>query len=41
MGLKEAGQVLGISEATAVRWWVYAKTWLYQARQENRPSKKD
>ena len=31
MGLKEAGQVLGISEPTAVRWWVYSKTWLYQA----------
>ena len=34
MGLKEAGQVLGISEATAVRWWVYSKTWLYNAIQE-------
>jgi RNA polymerase sigma factor (TIGR02999 family) len=30
MGLKEAGQVLGISEPTAVRWWTYSKTWLYQ-----------
>src|SRR5678815_1729996 len=29
MGLKEAGQVLGISEPTAVRWWTYSKTWLY------------
>ena len=36
MGLKEAGQVLGISEATAVRWWTYSKTWLYRAIQENR-----
>ena len=36
MGLKEAGQVLGISEPTAVRWWTYAKTWLYQAIQETR-----
>lgn len=36
MGLKEAGQVLGISEPTAVRWWTYAKTWLYQAIQESR-----
>lgn len=35
MGLKEAGQVLGISEPTAVRWWTYAKTWLYQAIQES------
>ena len=34
MGLKEAGQVLGISEPTAVRWWTYSKTWLYQAIQQ-------
>ena len=26
-GLKEAGQVLGISEPTAVRWWTYSRTW--------------
>lgn len=38
MGLKEAGQVLGISEPTAVRWWTYSKTWLYQAIQESRGS---
>jgi RNA polymerase sigma factor (TIGR02999 family) len=36
MGLKEAGQVLGISEPTAVRWWTYSKTWLYQAVRETR-----
>ena len=36
MGLKEAGQVLGISEPTAVRWWTYSKTWLYQAIQKIR-----
>ena len=36
MGLKEAGQVLGISEPTAVRWWTYSKTWLYQAIREMR-----
>jgi len=36
MGLKEAGEVLGISEPTAVRWWTYSKTWLYQAIQETR-----
>jgi RNA polymerase sigma factor (TIGR02999 family) len=35
-GLKEAGQVLGISEPTAVRWWTYSKTWLYQAIQQTR-----
>lgn len=38
LGLKEAGQVLGISEPTAVRWWTYSKTWLYQAIQEMRRS---
>lgn len=35
MGLKEAGQVLGVSEPTAVRWWIYAKSWLYEAIQES------
>lgn len=34
--LKEAGQMLGISEPTAVRWWTYAKTWLYRAIQNSR-----
>lgn len=27
----EAAELLGISEPTAKRWWVYAKAWLYQA----------
>ena len=36
LGLKEAGQVLGMSEPTAVRWWTYSKTWLYQAIQATR-----
>jgi RNA polymerase sigma factor (sigma-70 family) len=36
LGLKGVGQVLGISEPTAVRWWTYSKTWLYQAIQEAR-----
>jgi RNA polymerase sigma factor (TIGR02999 family) len=27
---KEAGEVLGISEPTAKRWWAYAKAWLYR-----------
>lgn len=31
MGLREAGQVLGISEPTAVRWWMYAKTTIQTA----------
>jgi RNA polymerase sigma factor (TIGR02999 family) len=36
MGLKEAGQILGVSEPTAVRWWTYSKTWLYRAIQGTR-----
>jgi DNA-directed RNA polymerase specialized sigma24 family protein len=39
MGLKEAGQVLGVSEPTAVRWWTYSKTWLYQAIQGHTQAK--
>ena len=27
--IAEAAEVLGISPATAKRWWVYAKAWLY------------
>lgn len=30
MTLPEAAEVLGISTSTADRWWLYAKTWLYQ-----------
>ena len=41
MGLKEAGQVLGISEPTAVRWWTYSKSWLYQAIQTTRKAAKE
>jgi RNA polymerase sigma factor (TIGR02999 family) len=29
MTIEEAARVLGISEATAKRWWVYARAWLY------------
>jgi len=36
MGLKEAGEVLGISEPTAVRWWTYSKSWLYQEIQKTK-----
>lgn len=40
MGLKEAGQILGVSEPTAVRWWIYSKTWLYRAiRETQEPAK--
>jgi len=28
--IPEAAQVLGISEPTAKRWWVYARAWLYR-----------
>jgi RNA polymerase sigma factor (TIGR02999 family) len=29
MTIEEAAKVLGISEATAKRWWIYARAWLY------------
>ena len=35
MTIEEAAAVLGISEATAKRWWIYARAWLYA---EIRPS---
>jgi RNA polymerase sigma factor (TIGR02999 family) len=28
--VEETAEALGISEATAKRWWVYARTWLYR-----------
>jgi RNA polymerase sigma factor (TIGR02999 family) len=31
MTIEEAADVLGISSATAKRYWTYARTWLYQA----------
>ncbi len=33
VGLKieESAEVLGISEATAKRWWAYARAWLFEA----------
>ncbi len=36
VGLKieEAAEVLGISEATAKRWWVYARAWLFDEIQK-------
>ena len=34
LSLAECQTALGISEATAVRWWNYAKVWLYQAMRE-------
>lgn len=29
--LEEAGEILGVSRATANRWWIYAKAWLKTA----------
>jgi RNA polymerase sigma factor (TIGR02999 family) len=29
MTIEEAARVLGISEATAKRWWMYARAWLF------------
>ena len=28
--LEQAAEVLGISESTAKRWWIYARAWLHQ-----------
>ena len=28
--IEEAAEILGISEATAKRWWVYARAWLFE-----------
>ena len=38
VGLKipEAAEVLGISEATAKRWWAYARAWLFDKMQSPR-----
>ena len=39
VGLKieEAAEVLGISEATAKRWWAYARAWLFDGIQSQLP----
>lgn len=29
LGIEEAADVLGVSRATANRWWAYARAWLY------------
>jgi RNA polymerase sigma factor (TIGR02999 family) len=36
--LPQAAQVLGISVATAERYWIYARVWLYAELNEARPS---
>ena len=28
--IEDAAEVLGISKATAKRWWIYARAWLHQ-----------
>jgi RNA polymerase sigma factor (TIGR02999 family) len=33
LNIEEASQVLGISVATAKRWWTYARAWLFQETQ--------
>lgn len=30
LGINQAARVLGISRTTANRWWLFARTWLYQ-----------
>ena len=30
MKIPEAAEILGISEATAKRWWAYARAWLFE-----------
>jgi RNA polymerase sigma factor (TIGR02999 family) len=36
MSLEEAAAVLQISEATAKRWWAYAKAWLFSEIQQTK-----
>ena len=36
MKIEEAAEVLGISEATAKRWWVYARAWLFEELRSER-----
>jgi RNA polymerase sigma factor (TIGR02999 family) len=35
MKIEEAADVLGISEATAKRWWTYARAWLFHEVHES------
>jgi RNA polymerase sigma factor (TIGR02999 family) len=37
MNIEEASQALGISVATAKRWWSYARAWLFQETQSPTP----
>jgi RNA polymerase sigma factor (TIGR02999 family) len=38
MKIDEAAEVLGISTATAKRWWIYAKAWLFEELRETDPA---
>jgi RNA polymerase sigma factor (sigma-70 family) len=37
MTFEEAAEVLGISVATAKRYWAYARAWLYEEIRANKP----
>jgi DNA-directed RNA polymerase specialized sigma24 family protein len=37
MTIEEAANALGISEATAKRWWEYARAWLYTEMRSREP----
>lgn len=36
LSLKETASLLGISEPTAVRWWLYSKAWLFRSISESK-----
>jgi RNA polymerase sigma factor (TIGR02999 family) len=36
LSIEEAAAALGVSEATAKRWWAYARAWLYSEVQSSR-----
>ena len=36
--INEAAEILGISPATAKRWWAYARAWLFEAIHTDRPN---
>jgi RNA polymerase sigma factor (TIGR02999 family) len=41
LSVEDAGRVLGISRATADRYWAYARVWLYSELSESGPSDPD
>jgi RNA polymerase sigma factor (TIGR02999 family) len=38
LSIEEAAELVGISPATAKRWWTYARAWLYQETRGGTPS---